>query len=205
MTAKQTTLWTLHYTSTYLQVASQESFKFPLLAFVLLYLVTEVVATFIIHSTGAEDSLTQFVWRLIKSVLYGSSAAHSAVACSLIPKHQNLNELRRVKTTRVWKIKEIKSSQFSCSVKPARRFSVCEIKFFSDDGIVHLVLLEEFLEITTNNFASETAPDGLLPDQKEQDGMRTRGFWQTFPSQQLLTQTEWTFPWVFPQLLEELP
>lgn len=138
----------------------------PLLAFVLLYLVTEVVATFIIHSTGAEDSLTQFVWRVLKSVLYISSAAHLAVACSLISKHHNLNELRRVKTTRVWKIKEIKSSQLSFSVDSARRFSVCEIKFFSDDWTVHLVLLEEYLEITMNNFASETAPDCLLPDQK---------------------------------------
>lgn len=63
------------------------------------------------------------------------------VACSLISMHQNLNELRRVKTTGVWKMKEIKSSKLSCSVDQARRFSICEIKFFSDDGIVRLVVI----------------------------------------------------------------
>lgn len=38
-------------------------------------------------------------------------------------------------------MKEIKSSQLSSSVDPARRFSIFEIKFFSDDVIVHLVVI----------------------------------------------------------------
>lgn len=72
-------------------------------------------------------------------------------------------------------MKEIKSSKLTCSVDQARRFSVCEIKFFSDDGIVHLVVIRR-IPWNYYNFPSETAPDGLLSGQKEQDGMRNRGF-----------------------------
>jgi len=38
------------------------------------------------------------------------------------------------------------------------------------------LLLGEFLEINIKKFALETAPDGLLSGQTEQDGMRTTGF-----------------------------
>ena len=59
--------------------------------------------------------------------------------------------------------------------------------------------LLEFLEININNFALETAPDGLLSGQTEQNAMRTTGFCYTLPLQLMQIEKsskEKALPWV---------